>query len=226
MTTTSSDPSIHMPPPDWRSPVSRRRAMHEHPLAQDNPTVLRAQRLAWEDWAAKRAALEDRCDAIKEPADRQIRMMIAVTNQPEHVSGRGNLLRHAIVPLPPQELVSDDDLHDELWTAIEALAECGIYLLNTDHLCDRDLYARLYLKVLDEPNAILPPGLGAVEFIDVLHPMDHRDAPEDSVSARLVDREPPERAPEAGPGVRGPLCLQRGAMSDRDRWLPRPKDVA
>lgn len=88
------------------------------------------------------------------------------------MTGRGMLLEQQIVPIPPQDLASDDELHDELWTVIEALAEAGVFLLHTDHLSDRDLYARLFYKILDEPTRCLPPDSGASEFIDVLHMLD------------------------------------------------------
>jgi exopolyphosphatase/guanosine-5'-triphosphate,3'-diphosphate pyrophosphatase len=95
------------------------------------------------------------------------------------------LLEHRIVPVPPQDLVSDDDLHDELWTVIEALDASGVYLVNTEHMGDRDLYARLYYRILDEPTRCLPPDSEAAEYIDCLHPMDLNPG---SMGSRMFER--------------------------------------
>jgi hypothetical protein len=144
-------------------------------------------------------------------------------------SGRAMLLEQGIVPLPPQEMPADADLHDELWTVLEGLAAAGVYLVHTDHLTDRDLYARLYYRILDEPTRCLPAGVGAAEFIDVLHPLDVDCG---GVGKRLHERllgaggqGPGDRAPGAGPGIRGPRCDEPAGgtiPADRDRWLPRP----
>jgi hypothetical protein len=131
-----------------------------------------------------------------------------------------NDLEHRVVPVPPQDLVSDDDLHDELWTVIEALDASGVYLVNTEHMADRDLYARLYYRILDEPTRCLPPDSEAAEYIDCLHPMDLNPG---SMGSRMFERMEKRGAPKPvarEDGTRGPVC--RNALCDRDRWLPRP----
>jgi len=136
-------------------------------------------------------------------------------------TGRAMLLEHQIVPVPPQDLASDEDLHDELWTVVEALAASGVFILNSDHLCDRDLYARLYYRILDEPTRCLPPESEASEFIDCLHPM---DLDEHGMGQRLYDREQSGREVDEsvrGPGIRGPFNPR--SLADRDRWMPRPR---
>ena len=134
-------------------------------------------------------------------------------------TGRAMLLEHRIVPFPPQDLQSTDDLHDELWTVIEGLAASGVFLLHTDHMGDRDLYCRLYYRILDEPTRLLPPSAEGAEFIDCLHPMDLEPG---MVGHRLVARielgEGLEPVREVG--VRGPAYAV--PLADRDRWLPRP----
>ena len=55
-------------------------------------------------------------------------------------TGRAMLLEQGIVPLPPQEMPADADLHDELWTVIEGLASAGVYLLHTDPNDENVLY--------------------------------------------------------------------------------------
>jgi hypothetical protein len=172
------------------------------------------------------AAAVDRGDA---DTDRTYWTMVHDFEMAPPTSGRAMLLEQGIVPLPPQEMPADADLHDELWTVIEALASAGVYLLHTDHLTDRDLYARLYYRILDEPTRCLPSEAGAAEFIDVLHPLDVDCG---GVGKRLHERllaagEPGmgQRAPGAGPGARGPRCDEPAGgtpPADRDRWMPRP----
>jgi hypothetical protein len=130
-------------------------------------------------------------------------------------TGRAQLLESGIVPVPPQELLTYDCLHDELWTIIEALSKAGIYLINTDHLSDCDLYARLYYRILDEPCQMLPPDSECVEYIDVLHPMD-TDFP---LGQALLKR----GSAICNPGVpykRGPICNLPGVLCTRDIYLP------
>ena len=134
-------------------------------------------------------------------------------------TGRAMLLEHRIVPVPPQDLPRPGDLHDELWTVIEGLAASGVFLLHTDHLPDRDLYARLYYRILDEPTRLMPPQSEAAEYIDCLHPMDlGPGSPGDLLRRRLSSKG--ESAPARGPGIRGPRI--DAGLGERDRWMPRP----
>lgn len=131
-------------------------------------------------------------------------------------TGRAQILEYGIVPTPPQELSTYGEIHDELWTVIEALSRCGIYLLNTDHLNDTDLYNRLYFKILDEPCKMMPPEADCAEYIDCLHPMDLHFPRTNLLSARGTV------APrmQDNPYERGPICLQVTGLVDRDRYLP------
>lgn len=132
------------------------------------------------------------------------------------VTARQRILESAVIPVPPQELLTDPSMHDELWTVIEALAVAGIYLFNTGHLCDSDLYSRLYLKILDEQVRMMPPSCEAAEFIDCLHSLDR----EHPLGKSLVARDPDLNAP-ASPG-RSPFYPIRGIINQRDSYLPRP----
>ena len=135
-------------------------------------------------------------------------------------TGRAMLLEHRIVPVPPQDLASDEDLHDELWTVIEALDASGVYLLNTEHMGDRDLYARLYYRILDEPTRCLPPDSEAAEYIDCLHPMDLNPGSMGSRMFERMEKRGPTPSTVRERGTRGPIC--RSGLCDRDRWLPLP----
>ena len=50
--------------------------------------------------------------------------------------------------LPRPSVLSDDDLHEILWTVINKLFEKRIVLDFTDHLSDRELYCLIYRDIL------------------------------------------------------------------------------
>ena len=58
-------------------------------------------------------------------------------------------------PLPPAEL-TDDTLHAKLWELLHNLACQGFYVLNTNHLSDRELYTEFWQRGLRD--AALLPG--------------------------------------------------------------------
>jgi len=157
------------------------------------------------------------------PSDNKDRMywsMVYDLEEAPTVTGRQMILEHGIVPVPLQELSATADLHDEMWTIIEALAKCGVYLVNTNHLCDRDLYARLFYKILDEPCRMMPPASEAAEFIDCLHPMDVEYPLGQQVPVfTQADASAPKKE---DPYVRGPECNVIGKLCSRDAYLPKP----
>ena len=157
------------------------------------------------------------------PSDNKDRMywsMVYDLEEAPTVTGRQMILEYGIVPVPLQELSATADLHDELWTIIEALAKCGVYLINTNHLCDRDLYARLFYKILDEPCRMMPPASEAAEFIDCLHPMDVEYPLGQQVPVfTQADASAPKKEE---PYARGPECNVIGKLCSRDAYLPKP----
>lgn len=144
--------------------------------------------------------------------------MVYDTQHAPEVTGRARLLESGIIPVPPQELVTDPELHDELWTIIEALSTCGIYLFNTGHLTDRDLYARLYFRILDEPTRLMPPAAEAAEFIDCFHPYDLAHP----LASSLTPTDPTVPRQSTLPYERGPIYSVLGCTNSRDCHLPRP----
>jgi len=54
------------------------------------------------------------------------------------------------ISLPPASELSETELTAKLWEVINALSLLAIYLENTDHLSDRELYTLLYEDVLRE----------------------------------------------------------------------------
>lgn len=193
----------------------RKRPFHDpHPVGE-----LKAQALRERERADDRRTAE--IDRLARENPEQDRMYWTLLYDLEHapcITARALLLEHGIVPVPPQELGADQDLHDELWTVLEAMSKSSVYLLNTDHLNDRELYCRLYYRILDEPCRRIPPAQEAAEFIDCLHPLDTGHPLGTQIATRGS-----EPSGMVLPRDRGPICNQDGVLVDRDRWLPRPK---
>jgi hypothetical protein len=138
-------------------------------------------------------------------------------------TARELLLTMDFVPTPPNVLDNYSHLHDELWTSIECLAKCGVYLLHTNHLSDIDLYSRLYYKIFDEECAIMPPSNEAHEYIDCMHEVDR---------FFLNDQIDTSTSKNESIYARGPICKKftREAASNafshsRDFFLPRPDSI-
>jgi len=61
-----------------------------------------------------------------------------------------DLLVELGVALPFPDALTDGEVGVKLWEVIGRLAGLGVYLVNTDHLSDRELYERLWADVLRE----------------------------------------------------------------------------
>ncbi len=186
--------------------------------AIDAAVAQRTERLA--ERARRIDELAAKAVAEGQDSDRAYWTMVYDFEMAPSTNGRTMLLVQGIVPVPPQDLVDDAEVHEALWTVVEALAASGVHLLNTDHLTDRQLYARLYCRILDESTHCLPPGGNACEYIDVLHASDIAAG---GVGARLDRLLQDGRHPcgEIVAGCRAPVQL--AAICDRDRFLPRPR---
>ena len=178
--------------------------------------------------AARRKSREcDRAEAIKSlvssaPVDNKDEFywtLVYDTERAPSVTGREMILEYGIIPVPPQELVATADLHDELWTIIESLSRCSVYLINTNHLCDRDLYSRLYYRILDEECRALPPSSEAAEFIDCLHPIDMEHPIGKSLYTSNANNLPTSQPAHY---TRSPEYNTIGTLCSRDTYLPKP----
>jgi hypothetical protein len=77
-------------------------------------------------------------------------------------------LERAGVALPPPEELRDDELTSKLWEVIHALARMNVFLSQTDHWSDRELYEHMWHDTLREITMDLPLGSGWTHHIDFL----------------------------------------------------------
>lgn len=109
------------------------------------------------------------------------------------------------VEVPSGRELADDEVATHLWTVIAALSRLGVYLLNTNHLTDRQLYERLEGDIIDEDVADVVGNDGTQEWIDL---------------CTLEEQEIFDRYYGGSPE------LLEKAPSDRDERLPRPPNYA
>jgi hypothetical protein len=77
------------------------------------------------------------------------------------------LLEESGLELPAPELMDDERLATKLWEVIEGLARLRVFLSQTDHLSDRELYESLWRDVLREAIKDLPLVAASAWHIDL-----------------------------------------------------------
>jgi hypothetical protein len=84
-------------------------------------------------------------------------------------------LQDAGVELPPPERMAEEQLSRTLQNVISVLARLGVYLSNTDHLSDRELYTSLWVENLHEEVALTDHGEQPPCTLDMLASGSARD---------------------------------------------------
>lgn len=79
-----------------------------------------------------------------------------------------NQLQELGIELPAPEELEDSQLSAKLWEVIHGMAKLNIFLSQTDHLSDRELYAHLWHDSLREITMDLPPNSGWTCHLDLL----------------------------------------------------------
>src|SRR5215210_7405073 len=77
------------------------------------------------------------------------------------------LLEESGIELPSPESMDDERLATKLWEVIEGLARLRVFLNQTDHLSDRELYETLWHDVLREAIKDLPLAAASAWHIDL-----------------------------------------------------------
>ena len=77
------------------------------------------------------------------------------------------LLENAGFELPPAESLEDAQLAEKLEELFKQMASLGAYLVNTNHLSDRELYQYLYDDGLREEAMLFPENPSYAYMIDL-----------------------------------------------------------
>jgi hypothetical protein len=132
------------------------------------------------------------------------------------------LAANGFEPVAPAGL-SDAAVRDELWRLIGAMAAARMYLADTNHLSDRQLYELLVNRVLEEETQALSPEFGWNCRINVAeYVIEGEEDPDqvflrhyaDDLDRHLWSRDFPDRV----------LPPHEDPPYQRDSWLPKPKD--
>jgi hypothetical protein len=126
------------------------------------------------------------------------------------------LLTDAGVELPEPDALNDEELTAKLWEVIDRLAGMHVYLSDTDHLSDRELYRALWhdslreeVKAIEDPNSAYHLSLVGSFGPEQLHAYLKYYADEDERRRSLEDFPDEELPPHEDPPF------------DRDRLLPQ-----
>jgi hypothetical protein len=123
--------------------------------------------------------------------------------------------------LPPPETLGDGEVTTKLWEVIGRLAGLCVFLANTDHLSDRQLYEQLWGALLREPPwERADASIGGCTFIDVVATGD-RDGVMTWLRYYADDGARRDWQGELEEGGLG-LPPRSTPPHDRDRHLPMP----
>jgi hypothetical protein len=124
------------------------------------------------------------------------------------------------IDLPPPGDLTDEEITAKIWEVVEGLKELHVFLGSTDHLCDRELYVKLWNDSLPEETFIctLP---NAACHIDLVGSGSEEDIETwlryygDEVDRELWSRQWPDH----------PVPAHEELPYDRDRFLPDSRSV-
>ena len=91
-----------------------------------------------------------------------------LASKPENWTPPAQQFTEQNIPLLPPAEITDETLTPILWELLHNLALCGFYLLHSDHLSDRELYAELWERGLRDPAHLPGRNLRGGWFHDFL----------------------------------------------------------
>lgn len=134
-------------------------------------------------------------------------------------SPREILGRLGYTPLPPAEL-NDRQLPGRLWELLYAAAARRFFFCHTDHLSDREFYALLWGRWLDQPTPDIPPE-AETNTTTIVSELDAGGLTTDEIWLRYyADEADQELWRRDEPGL--VLPPHEDPPYDRDRFLPTP----
>ena len=126
------------------------------------------------------------------------------------------LLVQGGMELPAPEELDDTQLAGKLWEVICGLAMLRMFLYNTDHLSDRELYGELWHQVLREDNPAMPINENSACHIDLVSSGSEQD--NELYLRYYADEETRHRWAKDYPNDAMPT--HEAPPYDRDRHLP------
>jgi hypothetical protein len=122
------------------------------------------------------------------------------------------------ISLPDPATLSDEELHTKLWEVIHGLAGLRVFLENTGHLHDRDLYRQLWSDSLNEFTWDMSHCTNGAMHLDLVGTGSEEDTliwleyyADAQQRREWMDQFPDDPAP-----------LKKEPVSDRDDFLPQP----
>ena len=127
-------------------------------------------------------------------------------------------LEEAGIELPAPETLNDEQLTKKLWEVIRGLALLRVFLDETDHLSDRELYTKLWSDMLREEVKAMPPDPGGAWHLSPLGGCSEEDVQLDM--KYYADEGWRRKWQEDYPDFVMPT--HEDPPYDRDRLLPQP----
>src|SRR5882724_10881791 len=127
-------------------------------------------------------------------------------------------LENAGVSLPPPDSLKDEELTAKLWEVIQKLALLRVFIEQTDHLSDRELYTHLWTNSLREETKALALDANSACHIQLLGSCSEEDMllylkyyADDDFRRQWQQDFPSD-----------PIPMHEDPPYDRDRLLPKP----
>lgn len=157
-------------------------------------------------------------DADDDDSDRMIEDLEAIESGPEMPLYDILQQRRNFTPVPLARLTHPIDLSENLWLLLYALASIRVFIHDTNHLSDQELYAVLENKVLRNATTVLPEGSGWNCRFSICEITDENDMHQSCYLRYYADEA--TRSMFADDDSDTPLPPKEDPPYDRDDYLP------